>query len=82
MKTLVRLLIAGFATVVVLQFTPSRSSSSLEYRVPGAGVEKAAAQESEQSKGPPPLVVDKSAPLLLDDPLVELVMFWPSWLLL
>jgi len=68
MKTLVRLLIAALAMVVILQSTPLLSSSSSEFRVPGAGARQASAQELDKPKGPPPLVVDKSAPLLLDDP--------------
>ncbi len=68
MKPLIRLLIVALGIVVILQSTPSLDSRPLESQVPTVGVEKAAAQATEKPKGPPPLVVDKSAPLLLDEP--------------
>jgi hypothetical protein len=68
MRTPIRWLIAALAVVVILQAAPSLFSSLLESRVRGAEVERAITQATEKPNGPPPLIVDKSAPLLLDDP--------------
>ena len=68
MKRLVFLSIAALGTGVILQSTALLLSSPLESQVPIVGAGKAATQATEKPKGPPPLVVDKSAPLLLDEP--------------
>ena len=68
MKTFVRLLVTALGIVAILQSTPLLYSSPLESQAPMVGAGKAAAQETEQPKGPPPLVVDKNTPLLLDEP--------------
>ena len=68
MKTLVRLGSIALAIVVISQSTPSLNCGSLESPGSTMGVAKAATQATEKPKGLPPLVVDKSAPLLLDDP--------------
>jgi hypothetical protein len=68
MRTPIRLFVVASGIVFILQAAPSLFSSLSESQLPGAGVAKAATQATEKPKGPPPLVVDKSAPLLLDDP--------------